>query len=177
MAGARARRDARESALVDALAATPLLPAGHPVHAPVEALSSRLNERLRSSGRALRVGPGYLRLVDPGATGLRGPDGVPLSPRAYACLVLTAAVLSAAPPRLPLSEIAARVGGLAAEAGIDTAAEGGERWRAALVAALTVLRDWGVVSEVDGDPAAYALDPAADALLRIDAALAGAVVC
>lgn len=177
MAGARARQDAREAALVDALAATPLIPAGHAAFAPVEALASRLDERLRSSGRGLRVGSGFLRLVDPGAAGLRGPDGVPMSPRAYACLVLTVAVLSAAPPRLPVSEIAARVGALAAEAGIDATAEGDQRWRAALVAALTVLRDWGVVSEVDGDPAAYALDPAADALLRIDAALAGAVVC
>ena len=177
MAGAWARRDAREAALVDALAATPLLPHGHPAYAPVEALSSRLDERLRASGRALRSGPGYLRLVDPAATGLRGRDGVPLAPRTYACLVLTTAALSAAPPRLPVSEIAARVGALAAKAGIDAAAEGADRWRAALVAALALLRDWGVVVEVDGDPAAYARDPAADALLGIDAALAGAVVC
>lgn len=177
MGGGRARGDARVTALVDALSVTPLVPAGHDLFEPLSAFTAGVDERLRASGRGLRVGRGFLRLVDAGTAGLKGPDGVPLSPRVYACLVLTAVVLSAAPSRLPVTELAARVTAVAVEAGIDVGAEGPERWRASLVAALAVLRDWGVVFEVDGDPAAYAFDPAAEALLGIDAALAGAVVC
>ncbi|NUR30700.1 MAG: DUF2398 family protein [Catenulispora sp.] len=177
MAGARARRDAREAVLVDALVSVPLMSSSHPAFVEIEARTACLGERLRGSGRALRVGRGHLRLVDPGVRGLSGPDGVPLSPRAYASLVLSAVALSDAPARLPVSEVARRVTVLAAEAGIDAGVEGPVRWRASLVAALAVLRDWGVVFVVDGDPAAYVSDPAADALLGVDAALAGAVVC
>ena len=171
MNGARAREQARETELVDTLLTTPLLPAGHEAYAPVERRRTVLARRLRRDHDLdLHVVDGYARLVAPAAA-------VPgLTPRAYACLTLCVAALADAPVRLLAAELAERLGDLAGRAGIDVDAEGPRAWRYAFADALAALRDWGVVTEVDGSLAAYAADPAVPVLLGVDPALARAMV-
>lgn len=171
MNGARAREQARETELVDALLAAPLLPAAHDAYGAVERRRTALAHRLRRDHDLdLLVTGDCARLVAPAAA-------VPgLTPRGYACLALCAAALADAPVRLLAAELAERVADLADRAGIDAGAEGEASWRYAFTGALAALRDWGVVTEVDGRLADYATDPDAPVLLGVDPALARAMV-
>lgn len=155
----------------ETLLARPVLPAADPGLTAVRRHETELAGRLREErGRGLLVDAAGARVIDPNAT-LRRPDGSPFTPRGYACLLLAVAVLPGAGPRVPASDLADTVTALAREAGIDPGAEGERAWHRAVAEALLTLREWGVLSEIDGGLSGYA-ENGADALLAVDARLA-----
>ncbi|HEV8649640.1 MAG TPA: TIGR02678 family protein [Actinomycetes bacterium] len=96
------------------------------------------------------------------------PGGAPFTPRTYAYLALTVAVLVTAPEQMLLSQVVTGVRAAAAEAGLrvdepDSAAE-----RRALAAALRQLVAWEVLSETEGSVGAYADDAGAEALVTVN---------
>lgn len=98
-----------------------------------------------TTARLLKAGLGH-----DGSRPLRRRSGRPFTPRGYALLTLTVAVLTRMRSQFMVDELVAAIRSAAAEAGIavdlDTIAD-----RRALHAALLALCDLGVLSERDGD--------------------------
>lgn len=114
--------------------------------------------------RLYKTGPG-----EDSTRGVSQPGGAPFTPRAYAYLALTLAVLTGAGPQLLLSGLVGEVRSAAAEAGIDAGDDLAER--RALVAALRRLIVLGVLTETDGSVAPWAEDTTAEALITVDVEL------
>lgn len=108
-----------------------------------------------SLGYRLTVEPAGARLFKTGlgrdgSRALLRRSGVPFTPRAYALLALTVAVLSRVKAQLLVDELVSGVRSAAVEAGIDVDLDGISD-RRALHAALMALVRFGVLSERDGD--------------------------
>lgn len=122
-------------------------------------------------GYRLVVEPGFARLYKAGLGPGRGrplkrASGAPFSPRAYAYLALCCSVLLTGRQQVLLSALVEQVRHAGAEAGIDLGSDS-HADRRAFVAALRQLLSWGVLVEDDGTVAAFADDPAAEALLYV----------
>ena len=128
-------------------------------------------------GYRLTVEAGFARLHKAGLGANAGrrlerASGAPFTPRTYAYLALTLAVLVTGPEQLLLSELVARTRAAAAEAGIDLAEPNRAIERRAMIAALKQLMAWQVLTEDEGSVDSYAGDDGADALLTIDLQIA-----
>ncbi|PSK92848.1 uncharacterized protein (TIGR02678 family) [Murinocardiopsis flavida] len=169
------------------LLAAPIIGARtHPEEfALVAAHSDWLIQRFgRVLGYRLDVGTDHARLAKAGLVrGVTRPparaSGAVFSPRSYAFLALTLAVLVEAPPSVALPDLAAEVRAAAAEAGLGLDPEGSTAERHAFAAALRRLTEWGAVRPV-ADPAS---GPAANGgaevphtRLEVDSAIARSVV-
>ncbi|HWS38641.1 MAG TPA: TIGR02678 family protein [Actinoplanes sp.] len=118
-------------------------------------------------GYRLVVEAGFARLFKPGL----GPGlGRPLlkTPRAYAYLALTTAVLLTSPEQVLLSQLVADIRAAAVEAGIELGDAQRPAERRALGAALRQMVAWSVLREEQGSVAGYADDEQAEALLTVD---------
>jgi uncharacterized protein (TIGR02678 family) len=162
------------------LLAEPLVTAGtHPDEFPLvrrhaDELARQFSQLL---GYRLTVESGFARLHKAGlgrdcGRRLERGSGAPFTPRTYAYLALTLAVLVTAPEQLLLSEVVSRTRAAAAEAGIDLAEPNRAIERRAMVAALKQLMAWQVLAEDEGSVDSYAGDDEADALLTIDREIA-----
>ncbi len=94
-----------------------------------------------------------------------------LSPRGYAYLALTLAVLTGAGRQLLLSRLVKDVRAAAAEAGVDVVDDPADR--RALAAALRHLVSLGVLSETEGTVSSATHDAPAEALITVDTDLLG----
>ncbi|GAA4958126.1 TIGR02678 family protein [Actinoplanes utahensis] len=158
---------------IRALLATPLLlPASDEF-----ALVRRHAEWLRAwfgafLGYRLVVEAGFARLFKPGlGPGLGRPllrTSGPFTPRMYAYLALTTAVLITCPEQVLLSQLVADVRAAAVEAGIDVDDARRPAERRALGAALRQMVAWSVLREEQGSVSGYADDEQAEALLTVD---------
>lgn len=94
-------------------------------------------------------------------------SGAPVTPRTYAYLAITCAVLLTSRSQLLLSGLVDEVRTAAAEAGVEL---GNNSWsdRQAFVAALRHLVAWGVIEEDDGSVDGFASDPETEALLFVN---------
>ncbi|MFC4909876.1 TIGR02678 family protein [Actinomadura gamaensis] len=132
-------------------------------------------------GYRLAVESGFARLHkaglgDKAGRELRRASDAPFTPRTYAYLALTLAVLVTSPEQLLLSEIVARVRAAAAEVALELGEPNRAIERRALVAALRQLTAWQVLSEVDGAVESYVGDAEAEALLTVDREIARRLV-
>jgi uncharacterized protein (TIGR02678 family) len=126
----------------------------------------------------LIVEPGGARLVKSGlgrdgSRPLRRPTkgtgpGRPFTPRDYAVLTVTLAVLSRSAQQLLLGELAGEIRSAAATVGINLDLESITD-RRLVHAVLLVLTEWGVLTERDGDLEQWADNVAAQSLLEISA--------
>jgi uncharacterized protein (TIGR02678 family) len=128
-------------------------------------------------GYRLTVESGFARLHKAGlgrnaGRRLERGSGAPFTPRTYAYLALTLAVLVTAPEQLLLSEVVSRIRAAAAEVSIDLGEPNRAIERRAMVAALKQLMAWQVLAEDEGSVDSYAGDHEADALLTIDREIA-----
>ncbi len=157
----------------------PLLRAGGPdggVLPVVRRYRSRLQTFFSAyCGYRLVVESTFARLykTGPGLDGTRGASasttGAPFTPRAYAYLALTLAVLTGSGPQVLLSGLVADIRSAAAEAELPTPDD--ITGRRALVAALRHLVALGVLTETDGSLAPWVEDTTAEALISIDVEL------
>jgi uncharacterized protein (TIGR02678 family) len=123
-------------------------------------------------GYRLVVEAGFARLFKPGL----GPGrGRPLerstgtfTPRMYAYLALTSAVLLTCPEQVLLSQLVADVRAAAVEAGIELGDAQRPAERRALGAAFRQMVAWSAIREDQGTVAGYADDDQAEALLTVD---------
>ncbi|GIF43034.1 TIGR02678 family protein [Actinoplanes xinjiangensis] len=123
-------------------------------------------------GYRLVVEAGFARLFKPGPGPGRGrpllrPSG-PFTPRMYAYLALTTAVLLTAPEQVLLSQLVADIRAAAVEAGIELGDAQRPAERRALGAALRQMVAWSGLREEQGSVAGYADDEQAEALLTVD---------
>lgn len=123
-------------------------------------------------GYRLVVEAGFARLFKPGpgpgrARALQRPTG-PFTPRMYAYVALTTAVLLTCPEQLLLSQLVADVRAAAVEAGIELGDAQRPAERRALGAALRQMVAWSALREDQGSVAGYADDDQAEALLTVD---------
>jgi uncharacterized protein (TIGR02678 family) len=123
-------------------------------------------------GYRLVVEAGFARLFKPGlgpgrGRPLRRSTG-PFTPRMYAYLALTTAVLLTCPEQVLLSQLVADVRAAAAEAGIELDDVQRPVERRALGAALRQMVAWSALREEQGTVAGYADDDRAEALLTVD---------
>lgn len=121
-------------------------------------------------GYQLVVEAGFARLYKAGLgnasrSALRPGKATPLSPQAYARLTLIVAVLLTSREQVLLSALVQELRIAAAETGIEVADTIAER--RAIVAALRVLVEWGVLVEDEGNVAGYADSDAYEVLLTI----------
>ncbi|CAM3694649.1 hypothetical protein GCM10009799_19860 [Nocardiopsis rhodophaea] len=115
-------------------------------------------------------------LVRPVVRPLTRASGAHFSPRAYTYLALALAALVEAPPKLPVSRLAADVRAAATEAGLGLDPRDRMAERRTFAAALRHLAEWGVVAEREGALAEYARDGAREVWLEVDLELARRVV-
>jgi len=145
-----------------------LLPLVHRYRAALtELFSSLLGYRLvveRRFARLYKAGPG----PDP----TRGESG--MSPRGYAYLALTLAVLTGIGQQVLLSRLVADVRSAAVEAGIEVVDDLADR--RALTAALRHLVALGVISETEGSVATWTGEGPAEALITVNTDLLGRLV-
>ncbi|MDI2125100.1 TIGR02678 family protein [Yinghuangia seranimata] len=125
----------------------------------------------------LIVEAGFARLFKAGpgvgaGRGLARATGTPFSPRTYAYLALSLAVLVTAPEQMLLSVLVADVRAAAADADIELDDVGRRSELRTLTAALRQLVVWGVLTETEGSVAAYAERDDGEALLTVDRDLA-----
>lgn len=125
----------------------------------------------------LIVTPEYARLVKTGLLDsvrhpLRRGSGARFSPRDYANLALCLAALTGLPERAGVREIAEAVHAAAREAGLDIDPVDRMAGRRPFVAALAVLRDWGVIAGPAHALTDYARVGAPGPRFRIEHALA-----
>ena len=120
-------------------------------------------------GYRLVVEAGFARLyktalADASRPGVRSGSSTPLTPRAYAYLTLVVSVLLTSREQLLLSGLVTDLRAAAAEADIEVGDSVTER--RALVAALRLLVEWGVLVEDENAVAGYA-DGGPDVLLTV----------
>ncbi|MEV6637866.1 TIGR02678 family protein [Actinoplanes sp. NPDC051470] len=123
-------------------------------------------------GYRLVVEAGFARLFKPGLGPGRGralerPTG-PFTPRMYAYLALTTAVLLTCPEQVLLSQLVADIRAAAVEAGIDLGDVQRPAERRALGAALRQMVAWSALQEEQGSVAGYADDDQVEALLTVE---------
>lgn len=123
-------------------------------------------------GYRLVVEAGFARLFKPGLGPGRGrplerPTG-PFTPRMYAYLALTTAVLLTSPEQVLLSQLVANIRAAAVEAGIELGDGQRPAERRALGATLRQMVAWSALREEQGSVAGYADDDQAEALLTVD---------
>jgi len=162
----------RRRAIRALLAAPLLLPASDEF-----ALVRRHAEWLRTwfgtfLGYRLVVEAGFARLFKAGLGPGRGrplerPTG-PFTPRMYAYLALTTAVLLTCPEQVLLSQLVADIRAAAVEAGIELGDAQRPAERRALGTALRQMIAWSALREEQGSVAGYAEDDRAEALLTVD---------
>src|SRR5690349_15223492 len=156
-----------------ALLAAPLLLSDHPDFPLVRRHAERLQSWFGTFlGYRLVVEPGFARLFKGGLGPGRGrpllrPSG-PFTPRMYAYLSLTVAVLLTGGEQVLLSALVADVRAAAVEAGITLDDAQRQTERRALGAALRQLVGWTALREEQGTVAGYAEDDQAEALLTVD---------
>ncbi|WP_052745978.1 TIGR02678 family protein [Allosalinactinospora lopnorensis] len=127
----------------------------------------------RVLGYELTVAAGHARLAKEGLVHsvtqpLTRHSGARFSPRTYSYLALCLAVLVEAPPKLPLSRLAADVREAAAEAGLGLDPTDRMSERRAFAAAVRHLAGLGAVTAHGGVPAAHTAGGDEDAWLEVD---------
>ncbi|GAA1092177.1 DUF2398 family protein [Nocardiopsis composta] len=148
----------------------------------IRAHSDWLVQRFRRVlGYELTVGAEYARLAKAGrvrgAAPARRASGAPFTPRGYAYLALSLAVLAeGTEEEVPVDALAAGVRDAAREAGLraDPAERAAER--RAFTAALRLLADWGVLAESKGALEDYAAGEGEEVRLTVDRELAALAV-
>ncbi|WP_017593328.1 DUF2398 family protein [Nocardiopsis potens] len=148
----------------------------------IRAHSDWLTQRFRRVlGYELTVGAEYARLAKAGR--VRGTEparrasGAPFTPRGYAYLALTLAVLAdGEDEEVPLDVLAADVRDAAREAGLHADPAGRSAERRAFASALHLLADWGVLAESKGTLAEYAAGEGEEVRLLVDRELAALAV-
>ncbi|GAA2564681.1 hypothetical protein GCM10010435_41380 [Winogradskya consettensis] len=123
-------------------------------------------------GYRLVVEAGFARLFKPGLGQGRGrplqrPTGQ-FTPRMYAYLALTTAVLLTCPEQVLLSQLVADIRAAAVEAGIELGDAQRPAERRALGAALRQMVAWSALREEQGSVTGYADDDQAEALLTVE---------
>jgi uncharacterized protein (TIGR02678 family) len=123
-------------------------------------------------GYRLVVEAGFARLFKPGLGPGRGRplqrSTGPFTPRMYAYVALSTAVLLTCPEQVLLSQLVADIRAAAVEAGIELGDAQRPAERRALGAALRQLVGWSALREDQGSVAGYADDDQAEALLTVD---------
>jgi uncharacterized protein (TIGR02678 family) len=123
-------------------------------------------------GYRLVVEAGFARLVKSGLGPGRGRPLMrstgPFTPRMYAYLTVTVAVLLTGAEQMLLSQLVADIRAAAVEAGIELDDAQRPAERRALGAALRQLVSWNAVREEQGSVAGYADDDQAEALLTVN---------